>query len=234
MSLPTLVDLHKIAAYDRYRYNVKQTQRMYGELCGDHIYEVLHDFIADFFLNVCEGAKLVMFGNGGSAADCDHIVGEFRNRFWYKRKAVNAISLSDSIATVTAIGNDFCFEDIFSRQLEGILEPFDSVIALSTSGRSKNVISAGKLLAKDFPDCNSLIITGLMDEDETVEGFKYHIQIPIEYNKYTVARIQEASMFLLHTLCGLFDSICEKAVDYAIGEIAAGISTIENLMGKRE
>ncbi len=230
--LPTLVDLHRITSYDRYRYNVKQTQEMYGELCGDHIYKVLHDFIAGFFMNVGVGAKLIMFGNGGSAADCDHIVGEFRNRFWYNRKAVNAISLSDSIATVTAIGNDFNFEDIFARQLEGILEPVDSVVALSTSGTSKNIVASGLVIDKLFHDCNSLIITGLMDVGKTIDGFKYHIQIPIEHNKYTVARIQEASMFLLHTMCGLFDSMAEQVVNYTIGEIQSEINMIKNLVGK--
>lgn len=230
LDIDEIVYNNKIAFYNQYEHSVHQMQRIYGELCSESVYNVLHDFVSDFFINIIDGAKLVMFGNGGSAADCDHIVGEFRNRFWYNRKSINAISLSDSISTLTSIGNDFCFDEIFSRQLDGILNPIDSIIALSTSGKSKNVLLAANFLNRNFPDNNSMIITGMMD-NTYIEGFKYHIQIPIECNKYTVARIQEATMFLMHNICWIFDSICESAVDYAVGEITRNVDAVKLIMG---
>lgn len=96
------------------------------------------------------GRKLILFGNGGSAADSQHIatelVGGFRD---HARRSLPALALTADTVALTAIGNDYGFEDLFSRQLEGLLNPGDVVIGISTSGNSKNVLKALKT-AKDL------------------------------------------------------------------------------------
>ena len=89
-----------------------------------------------------KGNKIILFGNGGSASDAQHIAAELVVKYKKKRKSIPAISLSTDTSTLTAIGNDFSFNDIFSRQLESIGKPGDIAIGITTSGKSKNVINA--------------------------------------------------------------------------------------------
>ena len=89
-----------------------------------------------------KGGKVILFGNGGSAADAQHIATEFVARFRRDRPAVPAISLTTNTSMLTAIGNDYGFEEIFSRQLEASMGECDVVVAISTSGASKNVLKA--------------------------------------------------------------------------------------------
>ena len=104
------------------------------------------------------GNKLIIFGNGGSAADAQHIAAEFVGRFEKERKPLPAMILHGNSSSVTAIGNDYSYDMIFSRQLEAFGKKGDMVIALSTSGNSVNVISAVKK-AKEI-GCNVFGITG--------------------------------------------------------------------------
>jgi D-sedoheptulose 7-phosphate isomerase len=87
------------------------------------------------------GKKLLLFGNGGSAADAQHIAAEFMGRFYITRRPLPALAVTVNPSTVTAIANDFGFEDIFARQIEALANPGDVAIGLSTSGRSPNVIA---------------------------------------------------------------------------------------------
>ena len=89
-----------------------------------------------------KGNKALLFGNGGSAADAQHIAAEFVGRFAFDRPALPALALSVNISCVTAIGNDFGFEQVFSRQLEALARPGDVAIGISTSGNSANVLHA--------------------------------------------------------------------------------------------
>ena len=88
------------------------------------------------------GNKLIIFGNGGSAADAQHIAAEFVGRFEKERKPLPAMILHGNSSSVTAIGNDYSYDQIFSRQIEAFANKGDIVIALSTSGNSKNVVTA--------------------------------------------------------------------------------------------
>ena len=83
--------------------------------------------------------KIIIFGNGGSAADAQHIAAELISRFYKDRKSIPAIALTTDSSIITSIGNDYSFELIFSRQCEGLVNEGDVVIAISTSGNSKNV-----------------------------------------------------------------------------------------------
>ncbi len=87
-----------------------------------------------------KGNKLILFGNGGSAADAQHIAGEFVCRFLIERRSMPAISLSTDTSVLTAIGNDYGYDDVFARQVEGLGKDGDVAIGLSTSGNSPNVI----------------------------------------------------------------------------------------------
>ncbi|MBI5747666.1 MAG: SIS domain-containing protein, partial [Nitrospinae bacterium] len=103
------------------------------------------------------GKKVLLMGNGGSAADAQHIAGELVGRFKKERKAIPAISLSTDTSILTAIGNDYGFEKVFERQIEALGEKGDVVIGISTSGNSENVYRAMKL-AKEI----GLITIGLL------------------------------------------------------------------------
>lgn len=88
------------------------------------------------------GGKVIFFGNGGSAADAQHMVCELAGRFYLERRPAAAVSLTVNTSSLTAIGNDFGFEQVFARQLEGIARAGDVAVALSTSGNSPNVLAA--------------------------------------------------------------------------------------------
>ncbi|MFA5270938.1 MAG: SIS domain-containing protein, partial [Candidatus Omnitrophota bacterium] len=89
-----------------------------------------------------KNGKIIFMGNGGSAADAGHLAAELVGRFKKNRKALASISLSSNISMITAIGNDFGFEEVFSRQIEALAKPNDLIVAISTSGESVNVIRA--------------------------------------------------------------------------------------------
>lgn len=88
--------------------------------------------------------KILVFGNGGSAADSQHIAAELVGRFRKERKPLPVLALTTNTSTLTALSNDYSFEQVFLKQLQAFLSPGDAVIAISTSGRSKNVINAVK------------------------------------------------------------------------------------------
>ena len=89
-----------------------------------------------------EGKKLILFGNGGSAADAQHIAAEFVCKFKKERRALPALALHTNTSTITAIGNDYSYDNIYERQIEAFASPGDIVIGISTSGNSINVIKA--------------------------------------------------------------------------------------------
>jgi len=109
--------------------------------------EILEHISAAIIHCFKNGGKLLLCGNGGSAADSQHIAAEFIARFKLERKSLPAIALTTDTSILTAIANDYCFERVFSRQIEGLGNPGDILIGLSTSGNSKNVIEAAKTAA---------------------------------------------------------------------------------------
>jgi D-sedoheptulose 7-phosphate isomerase len=142
--------------------------------------------------------KLILFGNGGSAADAQHIAAEFTGRFLRERKGLPAIALTTDTSALTAIGNDYGFEFIFSRQVEAIANDGDVLIGISTSGNSVNVIKAiekGKEL-----NCVTISFTG---KDGGLLSKKSDLNINIEHN--VTARIQEMHILVGHLLCKLVD-----------------------------
>ena len=144
------------------------------------------------------GHKVIWFGNGGSATQSQHMAGEFVGRFRKERRSLPSISLTENMASVTAIGNDYAFDQIFSRQLEGLAQPGDAAIGLSTSGNSPNVLQ-GLRKAKEL-NVSTIGLTGGSGGQMTALC-DICICVP---SKVTV-HIQEVHLAIGHILCGLVE-----------------------------
>ncbi|MDP2411972.1 MAG: D-sedoheptulose 7-phosphate isomerase [Pseudolabrys sp.] len=148
--------------------------------------------------SVRAGGKLMLFGNGGSAADAQHLATELTVRYKKNRAPVAAIALTTDTSALTAIGNDLGFEQLFARQIEALARPGDVVIAISTSGKSPNVIAALKQ-AKTM----GLVTAALSGKDGgDLPGLADHLLVvPSD----TTARIQEMHITLGQMLCGALE-----------------------------
>ena len=144
------------------------------------------------------GHKLLLFGNGGSAAEAQHIACELVGRYLKERPSLPAIALVDNTASLTAIGNDYRYEDVFVRQLEAFGAPGDVALALSTSGRSKNVVAALRAARE-----RGMVTVGLTGADggEVAEISDICIRIPSD----ETPRIQEGHTVVVHVLCELVE-----------------------------
>lgn len=151
------------------------------------------------------GNKLVLFGNGGSAADAQHIATELIGGFKdHERKSLPALALTTDTSALTAIGNDYGFEKVFSRQVEGLVNKGDVIIALSTSGNSRNVLD-GAYAAKR----KDAVVIGFTGKDG---GFlKQYCDICLCIPSNTTAKIQEAHMTVGHILCGIIEESLTSA-----------------------
>jgi D-sedoheptulose 7-phosphate isomerase len=138
--------------------------------------------------------KLISFGNGGSAADAQHFVAEFVGRFQKERKSLPAIAFTTDTSIITSIGNDYSFEKIFERQCESLVVKGDVVLAISTSGTSKNVLYGVKMAKKNGAKIISL--TGNR-KTQLTKISDISIQIPSD----STPRIQEAHRLILHLIC---------------------------------
>ena len=144
------------------------------------------------------GGKLLLFGNGGSAADAQHVAAEFVGRFTRERKAVPAIALTTDTSIVTSIGNDYSFDRVFSRQVEAHGRPGDVAIAISTSGASPNILRAVE--AAKAAGMNTIGVTG-RDGGALGRAVDIHVNV----TEQATARIQEVHRTLLHVICELVE-----------------------------
>ena len=142
--------------------------------------------------------KIIIFGNGGSAADAQHIAAEFVGRFMRKRKSLPAIALTTDSSILTSIGNDYSFDDVFSRQCESLVSKGDIVIGISTSGNSKNVEN-GIVTAKE----KGAITIGLLGNHGG--ALKNIVDIPIIVESTETPRIQEVHRVISHLICDLVE-----------------------------
>ena len=146
-----------------------------------------------------DGHKLLTCGNGGSACDAAHLATEFLVRFQDDRRPFPAIALSDSGSTLTAAGNDYGFEHIFARQIRGLGQPGDVLIAITTSGNSRNII----LALEAAREAGVKTITLLGKGGGAAKGLA---DIELLVPSPITARVQEAHLLLYHTLCELVES----------------------------
>lgn len=145
------------------------------------------------------GNKLVLCGNGGSASDALHFAGEIVGRFQMERPAWPAVVLNADVASMTAIGNDYGFDEVFARQAEGIVSKGDVFVGISTSGNSENVLRAMHVAGQK--EAITVALTG-RDGGKMANEADISIVIPCE----TTARIQECHILLIHIVCELVES----------------------------
>ena len=142
--------------------------------------------------------KIIIIGNGGSAADAQHIAAEFLGRYKIKRKSIPAIALTSNSSTTTAIANDYDFSDIFSRQCESLVSKGDVVIGISTSGNSENVVKGLKTSSK-----NGGLTIGLLGNKGG--KIKNIVDIPLIVKATSIPRIQEAHRVIYHIICEIVE-----------------------------
>lgn len=150
-----------------------------------------------------QGGKVMFCGNGGSAADSQHLAAEFTGRFIKDRRALAGLALSTDSSALTCIGNDYGFDDVFARQVDGLGRPEDCLVGISTSGNSTNVIRAFEVAREA-----GIFTIGLLGRDggKLAALSDHAIVVPSD----VTARIQEAHILIGHTLCG--------AVEIELGE----------------
>ena len=152
---------------------------------------------------VQNGNKIILFGNGGSAADAQHIAAEFIGRFKLERKGYPAIALTTDTSILTSLSNDYSSDIIFSRQCESLVSKGDVVIGISTSGNSKNVEN-GLIASKK----NGAIIIGLLGNGGGV--LKNLVDISLVVGSSETPRIQEAHRVIYHIICELVENELTK------------------------
>ena len=149
------------------------------------------------------GNKIIVFGNGGSAADAQHIVAEFIGRFQKERKSLPAISLTTDSSIITSLANDYSYDIVFSRQCESLVSKGDVVIGISTSGKSKNVKEGIKAAKK-----KGAITIGLLGGDGGT--IKNIVDISIVVLSTNTARIQEVHRVIYHIICDVVENELTK------------------------
>lgn len=146
-----------------------------------------------------QGGKLLVFGNGGSASDAQHLCGELVVRFQKNRRALGAIALCCDAAVMTACGNDFAFVDVFARQVEALGRAGDVALGISTSGSSPNVLKA--LQTARSMGLRTILLTG----QKTIENAS-DFDLVVAAPGVNTARVQELHLAAYHMICELIES----------------------------
>ena len=149
------------------------------------------------------GGKLLFFGNGGSAADAQHLAAEFVGRFVLERQGLPAIALTTDSSILTSVGNDYGFDQVFARQIEALGQPNDVAVGISTSGNSPNVIEAVKKAKKQ-----NVKTIGLAGKDGG--ALAKSVDLAITVSSTNTARVQECHIAIGHILCELVENELSK------------------------
>jgi D-sedoheptulose 7-phosphate isomerase len=152
------------------------------------------------------GHGMIIFGNGGSAADAQHLAAELVGRFRHERRALRAQALTVNTSVLTAVGNDYSFDDVYARQLEAFGQPGDVAIGITTSGRSRNVVN-GLLSAREL-GMTSVAMTGA-DGGPAADAADHWVAVP----STDTPRIQEAQIMIGHLWCELIESAVVESSD---------------------
>jgi D-sedoheptulose 7-phosphate isomerase len=179
------------------RNNIKEHLSVVNDLLIN-IPESIEVLVSEIKKAIKNNKKIILFGNGGSAADAQHIAAEFTGRFIKERKGLPALALTTDTSALTAIGNDYGFERVFERQLEALAHKDDLIIGISTSGKSPNVniaLKKGKEIG-----CKVVGLSG-KDGGEMRKICDINLIVPSE----NTARIQEAHILIGHLICLAID-----------------------------
>lgn len=173
--------------------NIKATQTALETLSP-----IINDVAKTMIKVLKEGKKILICGNGGSAADSQHFAAELTGRYKRERRGLKAISLTTDTSALTAIGNDYGYDVVFSRQAEALLDSGDILIGISTSGNSKNIINA--LESANKLGCITISLSG-RDGGKMKSVCDYNIIAPSD----DTPRIQEIHILCIHILCELVE-----------------------------
>jgi D-sedoheptulose 7-phosphate isomerase len=190
--------MSKHPAVEVIRQRVRESIALKEALLADEHTEKLAEIAGRLVASARLGGKVVLFGNGGSAADATHLAAEFVGRFQFDRDPLPALSLSDNGSSLTAIGNDYAYELTFARQMRALGNAGDVAIGISTSGSSPNVLEAlraarlGGMYTVGFTGSNGIEMAGLTDACVIVPST-------------VTARIQEGYMLYAHIMCELVE-----------------------------
>lgn len=177
-----------------------ETKRRFFDACGDQVVRAAEIISA----TLKSDGKLLIFGNGGSAADAQHIAGELVNRFLQERKALPAIALSTDGGVLTCIANDTGFENVFARQIEALGREGDVCVAISTSGQSDNIVAACAQAR-----LQGIKVIGLLGRDGGKVAALCDLALIVPSDD--TQRIQETHNLIGHILCELIESeICQN------------------------
>lgn len=187
-----------------YLANLNEHRQLFASL--DSLDPVVAQATEAIVQSLHDGGKVMFCGNGGSAADSQHLAAEFTGRFIADRRPLAAIALSTDSSALTCIGNDYSFDHVFIRQIQALGKPGDCLVGISTSGNSANV-----MMAFDAARSRSITTIGLLGRDGG--KLKALSDIAIIVDSPTTARIQEAHILIGHTICG--------AVEIGLGAVAA-------------
>ena len=166
-------------------------------VCG--LESIVEELGAQWLRALNNGGKILLMGNGGSAADAQHIAAELVGRYMCERKGLAAIALTTDTSILTAVGNDYGYDAIFSRQVEALASPQDVIVVYSTSGNSSNVLTAVE--AAKSVGCYTSALTG-----ESGGQLKAIVDTCICVPSPSTPRIQEAHAFIGHMLCAAVDA----------------------------
>jgi D-sedoheptulose 7-phosphate isomerase len=176
------------------RQRVHESIAVKRSLLGNALVDAIVRLSDQIVESVRAGGKVILFGNGGSAADATHLAAEFVGRFAFDRDPMPALSLSDNVSAVTAIGNDYAYDLTFARQLKALGSRQDVAIGLSTSGSSPNVLNAMRaarekqIFTAAFTGAKGAEMAGLAD-------------LAVVIPSASTARIQEGYMMCAHIMC---------------------------------
>ena len=175
---------------------IKETSNLI--LNSKNLSEKIEKAINEIIKCFSTGNKIIIFGNGGSAADAQHIVAEFIGRFQKERKSLPAIALTTDSSIITSLSNDYSYDIIFSRQCESLVSKGDVVLGISTSGNSKNVEEGIKTAKK-----RGAVTIGLLGGNGgTINNI---VDISIVVKSTNTARIQEVHRVIYHIICGIVE-----------------------------
>lgn len=170
--------------------------------CGDELGPEVADAARRIGETLLGGNKVLACGNGGSAADAQHFVGELVNRFEIERPPLPAIALGTNAVTMTAAANDYSFEEIYTKEVQALGNSGDLLLVISTSGQSANITGAASAAQERGLDL--LVLTG-GDGGQLAELVRPGQDHLIRVDSRTTARIQEVHILILHALCMLVD-----------------------------
>lgn len=168
---------------------------------ADTLINIIAEASEEMVQALLEGHKILSCGNGGSACDAMHFSSEMLNRFKQERPGLPAITLTADMATITSIGNDYHFSDIFAKQVRALGQPGDLLLAISTSGNSANIVNA----IKAAHDKNMSVIALTGHDGGKLPDYLQEKDIEIRVPAIETARIQETHLLIIHCICDIID-----------------------------